>query len=104
VPAEFDLGNGSEVLVGKAYAERIGLLAPGRIVGRGEGGGIGGKRNRDIVVLKTLEVGGRTFENVRAAIDDTATAADVNIGTSILRRFLITTDYPQHALWLAPRP
>ena len=103
VQAEFDLGNGTEVLVGKAYAGKIGLLAPGRIVARSEGGGIGGKRSRDIVVLKTLEVGGRTFENVRAAIDDTPSAADVNVGTSILRNFLITTDYAQHALWLEPR-
>jgi hypothetical protein len=102
--AEFDLGNGNEVLIGKAYAGKIGLLAPERIVGRSEGGGIGGRRSRDIVVLKTLEVGGRTFENVRAAIDDTATAADVNVGTSILRHFLITADYAQHSLWLAPRP
>ncbi|MBV9931168.1 MAG: aspartyl protease family protein [Alphaproteobacteria bacterium] len=102
--AEFDLGNGSEVLIGKGYAERIGLLAPERIVGRSEGGGIGGGRSRAIVVLRTLEVGGRRFENVRAAIDDTASAADVNVGTSILRHFLITVDYAQHGLWLAPRP
>ena len=103
VRAEFDLGNGSEVLVGKTYAEQIGLLAPGRVVGRGDGGGIGGKVSRDIVVLKSLTVGGRTFENVRAAIDATGTAGDINVGTSILRHFLITTDFPQHALWLEPR-
>jgi predicted aspartyl protease len=104
VQAEFDLGNGTEVLVGKAYAEKIGLSAPDRIVGRSEGGGIGGKRSRDIVILKSLVVGGRTFENVRAAIDATPTAADLNVGTSILRHFRITTDFPQHALWLEPTP
>jgi len=100
--AEFDLGNGTEVLIGKAYADKIGLLAPERIVGRSDGGGIGGKRSRAIVLLSTLEVGGRTFENVRAAIDDTPTAADVNVGTSILRHFLITADFAQRSLWLAP--
>jgi predicted aspartyl protease len=103
VRGEFDLGNGSEVLVGKAYAERIGLLTPDRIVGRSDGGGIGGKVSRDIVMLKSLTVAGRTFENVRAAIDATGTAGDLNVGTSILRHFLITTDFPQHALWLEPR-
>lgn len=103
VRAEFDLGNGSEVLVGKAYAEQAGLLAPERIVGRSDGGGIGGKVSRDIVVLKSLTIGGRTFENVRAAIDATGTAGDVNVGTSILRHFLITTDFPQRMLWLEPR-
>jgi predicted aspartyl protease len=102
VQAEFDLGNGSEVLVGRDYAERIGLLAPDRVVARSEGGGIGGKVTRDIVVLKTLAIGGRTFENVRAAIDATGHGGDLNVGTSILRHFLITTDFPQRALWLEP--
>jgi predicted aspartyl protease len=103
VRAEFDLGNGSEVLVGKAYAEQTGLLAPERIVGRSDGGGIGGRVSRDIVILKSLTVGSRTFENVRAAIDPTGTAGDLNVGTSILRHFLITTDFPQHTLWLEPK-
>jgi hypothetical protein len=104
VQAEFDLGNGSDVLVGRAYAEKLGLLAPDRILGRSDGGGIGGKVSREVVVLKTLSVGGRTFENVLAAIDATGHAGDVNVGTSILRHFLITTDFAQHALWLEPRP
>ena len=103
VQADFDLGNGSEVLVGRAYAERIGLTAPDRIVERKSGGGIGGAVERDIVVLKSLTVGGRTFRNVRAAIDPTDNAADLNIGVRILRHFRITTDFPQHALWLEPR-
>lgn len=103
VQAEFDLGNGSEVLVGRPYAERIGLLARGRIVGQSEGGGIGGRVRRDIVVLKSLSVGGRTFENVRAAIDATGHGGDLNVGTSILKHFVLTTDFPQRALWLEPK-
>jgi predicted aspartyl protease len=101
--AEFDLGNGSEVLVGKAYAEGIGLTAPGRIVGRAEGGGFGGRVTRDLIVLKSLRIGSRVFENVRAAIDATPNAAEINIGTAILKHFRITTDFPQHTLWLEPR-
>jgi hypothetical protein len=104
VRADFDLGNGSEVLVGRAYAERIGLTAPNRIVERTTGGGIGGGVQRDIVILNSLTVGGRTFRNVRAAIDPTGNAADLNIGVAILRHFVITTDFPQHRLWLEPRP
>jgi hypothetical protein len=34
VQADFDLGNGSEVLVGEDYARRSGLLEPDRIIGR----------------------------------------------------------------------
>ena len=49
VQAVFDLGNGSDLLIGRAYAERIGLTAPERIVERRSGGGLGGARQFDIV-------------------------------------------------------
>jgi predicted aspartyl protease len=101
--AAFDLGNGGTVLIGKAYAERLGLTAPNRIVGRRTGGGIGGAIERDLVILQTVTIAGRTFENVEAAIDPLDSASDLNIGTQLLRRFLITADYAQHALWLEPR-
>ena len=102
VEAVFDTGNGSEVLVGRAYAERIGLTAPERIVEREAGGGLGGARQRDIVILRTLIVAGRTFRDVRAAIDPGATASDLNFGTSILRHFRITTDFANRSIWLEP--
>lgn len=100
VQAVFDLGNGSEVMVGRAYAERIGLLRPDRIVDRRSGGGLGGAREREIVSLRALTVAGRTFRDVRAAIDPGETASDLNIGTSILRHFLIVTDFAGHRIWL----
>jgi predicted aspartyl protease len=101
VQAVFDTGNGSMVLVGGAYARRIGLTGA-RIVAHEEGGGLGGARRRDIVVLRSLTLAGRTFRNVRAAIDPGETASDLNVGTSILRHFLITTDFPHRAVWLEP--
>ena len=103
VQADFDLGNGSGVLIGRAYAERIGLAAPDRIVGRRSGGGIGGAVERDQVVLRSLVVAGREFRDVPAGIDPDDDASDVNIGTSILRHFVITTDFPEGAVWLEPR-
>ena len=103
VAAVFDIGNGSEVMIGRAFAERIGLTAPGRIVERSSGGGLGGARERNIVVLRSLVVAGREFHDVRAAIDPGATASDLNLGTSILRHFVITTDFPERAIWLEPR-
>jgi predicted aspartyl protease len=102
VQTVLDTGNGSEVLIGRAYAARIGLTAPGRIVARSEGGGLGGARTRDIVILRSLTLAGRTFRNVRAAIDPGATASDLNIGTSILRHFILTTDFAGHQVWLEP--
>ena len=74
-----------------------------RIVERRSGGGLGGARERDIVVLRNLRVAGREFRDVPAAIDPGETASDLNIGTSILRHFVITTDFPQRAVWLEPR-
>ena len=103
VQAVLDTGNGSEVLVGRAYAERIGLAAPERIVERRSGGGLGGALERDIVVLRNVRVAGREFRDVRAAIDTGETASDLNLGTSILRHFIITTDFPGRAVWLEPR-
>ena len=103
VQAVFDLGNGREVLIGRAFAERTGLTGPGRIVERRSGGGLGGARDEDIVVLRSLRLAGREFRDVSAAIDPGETASDVNIGTSILRHFVITTDFPERAIWLEPR-
>lgn len=97
--ADFDLGNGSEVIIGRAYAERLGLTAPNRIIERRAGGGLGGSVEREIVVLKSLVVAGEKFENVPAAIDPRA-EADVNVGTAVLKEFRMTIDFPQHALWL----
>jgi len=104
VQAAFDLGNGNEVLIGRAYAERLGLTASSRIVERRSGGGLGGARDFDIVVLRTLTLAGQEFHDVRAAIDPGETASDLNIGTSLLRNFTITADFPNHAIWLRRRP
>jgi hypothetical protein len=96
-------GNGSGVMVGRAYADRIGLAAPKRIVERSGGGGLGGERVRDIVVLRNLVLAGREYRDVRAAIDPGETASDLDIGTSIPRDFIITTDFAGGAIWLEPR-
>jgi hypothetical protein len=98
--ADIDLGNGSDVLIGKAFAEKHGLLKPERIIERKAGGGIGGAVVRDIVMLSSLEVAGEKFENVRAAIDPQDSAGEVNIGTSILQRFVLVIDFSGHAVWL----
>jgi len=95
--AEVDLGNGSDVLISRALAKALGLKTTGRKVG----GGIGGQVNREMVTLQRLAVAGRTFRDVPAAIDDQPTASELNIGTSILKDFLITTDFQQHNIWLA---
>ena len=96
--AEFDLGNGSQVMVSRALAEELRLKATGRTAG----GGIGGALVRDTATLDRLEVAGIVFRDVPAVIDDQPNANDLNIGTSILRHFLITTDFRDKAVWLQP--
>lgn len=100
VQADFDLGNGSEVLIGGAYADRVGLSAPERITGRKKGGGVGGEVTRDLIVLDKLEIARVVFQNVPAAIDRTATAADLNVGVRLLRHFRMTVDFAENLLWL----
>jgi hypothetical protein len=94
--AEFDLGNGSGVLISRAFADRLHLKA----IGQRSGGGIGGKLVRDMVRIGSLEVAGRTFRDVEAAVDDQPNANDLNIGTSILKKFLITADFADRSVWL----
>ena len=96
--AEFDLGNGSDVLISRDMVKKLGL----EIVGRKKGGGIGGSVNRDLVRLDTLEVAGRRFRNVTAAIDDQPSHNEMNVGTAILRHFRLTTDFKKRAVWLQP--
>jgi predicted aspartyl protease len=103
VRATFDLGNGSQVLIGSAFAGRAGWLTDGRRLATRRGGGLGGEAIRKLIVLRSLEIAGRRFADVSAAIDPQSSASDVNIGVAILRHFWITTDFANHAVWLAPR-
>ena len=65
--------------------------------------GHSGALERDIVTLRNLSLAGREFRDVPAAIDPGETASDLNLGTSILRHFIITTDFAERAIWLEPR-
>ena len=96
--AEFDLGNGSDVMISRDLAKKLHL----KILGKKAGGGIGGAIERDFVRLPTLEIAGREFRDVTASIDDQPNHGDMNVGTAILRNFLITTDFKDRAVWLAP--
>lgn len=103
IEADFDLGNGSEMLIGAGFAARGGLSAPERIVGEREGGGVGGAVTRKLVRLAEVEIAGVQFKDIEAAIDETESAPDANVGVRLLRQFVITVDFPQHALWLKSR-
>jgi hypothetical protein len=101
--ATFDLGNGSGVLISRTFAERRSLLSDGRAVTEEKGGGLGGELARQVLTLRTIEIAGQRFENVAATIDPQPSASDVNVGVGLLRRFMITTDFAAHIVWLDPR-
>ncbi|KCZ98417.1 putative lipoprotein [Hyphomonas polymorpha PS728] len=103
VLADFDLGNGNEVLLSRAFAERAGLLAPDNILGTKMGGGIGGDVERTLVRIETLEIGGLTLKDVTAAVSPHEKGADANVGVSVLRHFRIVVDYEGNRIWLEPR-
>jgi len=71
----------------------------------GFGGFVAGKRGK----VSSLEVGGVKFENVDAdfALEAKGTFAeaskDANIGTDILKKFVIITDYPGRRIGLIPK-
>lgn len=96
--AEVDLGNGSGLLISRSFANKLKLTT----VGRKPGGGIGGEVQRDLVRLASLDVAGKRYRELVAAVDDQPTASDLNIGTSILKDFVLTTDFSQRAVWLDP--
>jgi predicted aspartyl protease len=96
--AVLDFGNGTGVLIGKELAAQLGL----KPVGKMTGGGIGGAIERDVVVLPELSLAGRTFKNVEAGVDATSSRAALNIGTPILKYFIVTADFKGRAAWFEP--
>ena len=101
--ADFDLGNGSNMLVGRDFAAANGWLSPERRAGKAAGGGLGGALTRDLVRLRSVTVAGVRFADVTAAVDPTDTASEANVGVSLLRNFVLVIDFPGGVVWLAPR-
>lgn len=102
VLAVFDLGNASGVMVGKAYADRVGFTRDGRPQTHEMSGGIGGARERTVVTVSRVDVAGEGFDQLPVTIDDTPSAEDLNIDIGILAAFRITVDYAEHAIWFDP--
>lgn len=97
VAADFDLGNGTGLLISSDLARQL-RLQP---VGVEPGGGIGGAIGRLVTFVPELKIAGMTFRNVRAHVTDDGASA--NVGVALLRNFLIVTDFPNGRVWLLPR-
>lgn len=110
VPMDFDLGNGSPLLVYSSLWKPAGLLTDGRPSSKTLSGAIGGLKERDIVTVRSLTFGGVTFQGVPAVLfgdeakDADGTVSLGNIGMPILSRFALVTDFPHDRIWLKPLP
>lgn len=96
--AVLDFGNGTGVMIGKELASHMGFKS----VAKMKGGGIGGEIERDVVLLPELTLAGRTFNNVEASVDETSSRAELNVGTPILKNFVVTADFKGRAAWFEP--
>ncbi|MDV3258561.1 MAG: retropepsin-like domain-containing protein [Sphingomonas sp.] len=98
VRAVLDYGNGNRVLVGRELSTSLGLKA----IGKARGGGIGGEVERDVVILPELVLAGQAFRDLEAEVDETSSRAELNIGTAILRHFVVTLDFAGRQAWFEP--
>lgn len=103
VMADFDLGNGGDILMSKAFAEAAGLLTEDNILGTATGGGIGGPVERTLVRIDTLTIGTTTLRGLTGAVSPSSDGAEMNVGVPVLRQFRMVIDYPQDRVWLEPR-
>lgn len=98
VRAVLDYGNGNRILVSRELSTSLGL----KPIGKARGGGIGGEVERDVVILPQLLLAGQAFRELEAEVDETSSRAGLNIGTSILRHFVVTLDFAGRQAWFEP--
>lgn len=109
VAVDFDLGNGSPLLVFPAYAQAQGLLQD-RPTSKTLSGAVGGQRVSDVATVRSVVFAGVEFRDVPAvfpppgagSVDADRTKG--NLGLPILSRFRLITDYPQDSLYLVANP
>lgn len=97
VSADFDLGNGSGLLLSSELASQL-ELEP---VGIEPAGGIGGAAPRPVVYVQELTIAGHNFRHIRAHVVDSL-QVPANVGVGILRQFHIVTDFPNREVFLTP--
>lgn len=108
VQMDFDIGNGSPLLVYSAFWKPAGLLDDGRPQSAGLSGAVGGLKERKLTTVRTVTFGGTTFTEVPAVLfEDNGDSSESNrtlgnIGLPILSRFRLFVDYPNDRLWLIP--
>lgn len=104
---DFDLGNGSPLLLFPSHWQREGWLADRRVAGA-YGGAVGGMREQQVTRVRLLNLAGFEFRDVPttltppglSAVDSRRSAG--NLGLPVLTRFHLIIDYPRDRLLLSP--
>ncbi len=106
---DFDIGNGSPLLLASGYVEAE-RLRDGRPVSKTLSGAIGGLRTAETLTVRQLTIGGVALTDVPATVPPAgASAVDGervkgNIGLPILSRFRVATDFAGNRVYLTPQP
>ncbi|HLZ74083.1 aspartyl protease family protein [Phenylobacterium sp.] len=107
VPFDFDLGNGSPLIVYGAYRDSAHLL-DGKPQSLTLTSGVGGAKPDKMATVSSIALGGVQLASVPAAFPDagndalSSDRAGGNIGLPVFRRFRLVTDYAHNAIWLTP--
>ena len=109
VQFDFDLGNGSPLLIFPAYYQSQHLL-DGRRATQVLGGAIGGIRPQGEAVIRRIDIGGVAFDDVptqfmadvQSGVNSDLTLG--NVGLPILSRFHLVVDYSHDRLIAIPDP
>lgn len=104
---DFDLGNGSALVVFHSAAKAWGI-EDGRKSAKTMGGGIGGTRVDTAVTLREVSMGPFSFADVPTSISGTEAGAfntkelAGNIGAGVFKKFRVLVDMTRGALYLEP--
>ncbi|MGB8602303.1 MAG: aspartyl protease family protein [Rhizomicrobium sp.] len=111
IPATFDIDTGSrsELTVNKPFAERNNLRATHKGVDAVSGWGVGGPTTGYVTRASEITLGSVKVPNIVAELADQNKGAfagddyNGNIGSGLLKRFIVTFDYAHQKMYLKPQ-
>jgi hypothetical protein len=103
--AQLDLGNSSEILINKTYADQL-SLADGRASRARRYSGINVSGSADRISLSSLDLAGFKFQDMPASIlpedDKVFGRNNLNVGMGVMSRFHLWLDLHGRQIWLSP--
>ncbi|MDP1843385.1 MAG: aspartyl protease family protein [Sediminibacterium sp.] len=104
----FDTGAGLCFLLSRDFVEDSSLFKPNRKFYPTQAEGLGGKKQMELTVVKSVKIGAFKFRNVPVHVfDDTYNVTSYPLlggilGNDLLRRFNVILNYPQQSIHIKP--